>query len=833
VSGDFPRVSVLVLNLNGQQHLDACLSSIDAQDYPRDRVDVVLVDNGSTDGSVAFVRDKYPRTRVIARAANGGFCTPYNDAIRSSDAEFVALLNNDARVDPRWLTELVSAAHRHGAAAVASKILSWTGDTIDFVGGITSVVGHSWQVDFREPATREYDDRPLLFPCAGSALFSRATFLDAGGFDDDFFAYFEDVDIGWRLNLFGDRVVLAPRAVTYHRMHGTSSQWAVAQRLRLLERNALAMIYKNYEAATLARVFPAAIALLLVRAMTRSGIDGLTLDLSQPVPDTVAVNPYLIAHLIGLEDFCRALPALRKKREAIQRRRRRSDADLFSLFGDPLRLHETGGLYQEVAQTLIREFAIDRILTETAPSLTVVPKEYIRHAAQPAPTLDQPVVSIVILTALGSTHLGECLDSLRQQTYPLDRIEVIVVDNNSTEDPTPDVVVRFPRARVIRNDTNRGFAAGNNQGAAAATGAYLVFLNDDTRVEAGWLATLVETARRRRAAAVASYILDWPGTAVDFADGAVNFEGKGFQLNYGTPVSRLTPEEKPLLFACGCAMLVDRAVFDDAGGWDEETFAYYEDVELGWRLHLLGHEVWLAPGAVVYHKHHGTSGRWPEPPRLRLYERNALRMVYGLLETSSLARALPAALLLAADRALLASGLSRAADTQGTSSPSRTASSAYRRVIDGAKAALRARNISRATPIGDALRRIGDQGWMALARDVKRLSGGHASPSRRAAYLIERGGTPSTFDAQPETIPIEAAAILSGLYGFLSDLSTLAVRRANLQRRRQVGDREIIGRFGTHWIAPSGSLLPATHHLMQAALVEEFRLADLVAEHGQ
>jgi hypothetical protein len=87
-----------------------------------------------------------------------------------------------------------------------------------------------------------------------------------------------------------------------------------------------------------------------------------------------------------------------------------------------------------------------------------------------------------------------------------------------------------------------------------------------------------------------------------------------------------------MLFACGCAMLIDRAVFVDAGGWDEGTFAYYEDVELGWRLNLLGHAIWFAPGAVVRHKHHGTSGRWAEPPRIRLYERNSLRMVYELLD---------------------------------------------------------------------------------------------------------------------------------------------------------------------------------------------------------
>ena len=98
-------------------------------------------------------------------------------------------------------------------------------------------------------------------------LIARDAYLDAGGFDRDFFAYFEDVDLGWRLSLLGYRTVLAPAAVTYHRLHGTAGRIAFAQRLRLYERNALAMIYKNYEDESLRRVLPAAIALSLLRGL--------------------------------------------------------------------------------------------------------------------------------------------------------------------------------------------------------------------------------------------------------------------------------------------------------------------------------------------------------------------------------------------------------------------------------------------------------------------------------------------------------------------------------------------------------------------------------------
>ncbi len=122
-------------------------------------------------------------------------------------------------------------------------------------------------------------------------------------------------------------------------------------------------------------------------------------------------------------------------------------------------------------------------------------------------------MSIVILTALGATHVCECLDSLRQQTYPADRIEVIVVDNDSADDPTDRGAAFVPRrAASFETPRTSGSRPANNVGAAAATGEYLVFLNDDTRVHADWLSEMVETARRRGAASVASFIVDWSGS---------------------------------------------------------------------------------------------------------------------------------------------------------------------------------------------------------------------------------------------------------------------------------------------------------------------------------
>jgi hypothetical protein len=126
-----------------------------------------------------------------------------------------------------------------------------------------------------------------------------------------------------------------------------------------------------------------------------------------------------------------------------------------------------------------------------------------------------------------------------------------------------------------------------------------------------------------------------------------------------------------------------------------------------------------------------------------------------------------------------------------------------------------------------AMGRIWSGGLWRLAHDVHRLSAARSLRCGRESYRIERGGMPATFDMQPQPIPISAAAMLSGIYGFLSDSPQLASRRADLQRRRRVADREILGRFGALWLAPSGARLQSAHDEFHSALVDEFGLAAL------
>jgi hypothetical protein len=202
-------------------------------------------------------------------------------------------------------------------------------------------------------------------------------------------------------------------------------------------------------------------------------------------------------------------------------------------------------------------------------------------------------------------------------------------------------------------------------------------------------------------------------------------------------------------------------------------------------------------------------------------------MLYELLELPSLERVLPAALLLAADRALLSTVLSRATDVPAESSGSRAPHRLRpKRIISSTKAALRARGVTRRTPIGRALTRLGLRGFLGVARDVLVPRQVVRTPERRAAYLIERGAVPAAIDAEhSEPLPIEAAAVLSGIYGFLCDLPALTRRRADMQRRRLATDVQIVTRFGSYWCHQCPARHQVEHNELHAMLVGEFSLA--------
>jgi len=245
-----PKLSVMILNYNGLRWLPACLSSVARTDYSN--LDVYLVDNGSTDGSVDYVQNNFSWVRVVHNKKNLGFAEGYNTAIDKVDAEYIVLLNNDTEVlNQDWVARLVDIAVSDPmAAAVACKMVSMEDHSrLDSVGG-TGIPFWRGFIDIGrgEQDRGQYDRHdfePFAF-CGGAALIKRSVFLRLRGFDRKFFLYVEDPDLSWRLRLSGYRVAFSPNAKVAHYFSGsTGSRVIDAQKLYYCHRNFLRAILKN------------------------------------------------------------------------------------------------------------------------------------------------------------------------------------------------------------------------------------------------------------------------------------------------------------------------------------------------------------------------------------------------------------------------------------------------------------------------------------------------------------------------------------------------------------------------------------------------------------
>lgn len=185
-----PRASIVILNLNGRHHLAGCFESLAALDYPKDRLEVILVDNASNDGSVEEMRQKHAWVRLFVNPRNVGFAAGCNQGAREAREPGVfVFLNNDMRVEREWLRELVAPIVRGECSASTSKMMSWDGKVLNSAGGAMNFHGMGIQVGMDEPCEARYDvPRRTLFPCGGAMAIDAQVFRDCGGFDDEFFA---------------------------------------------------------------------------------------------------------------------------------------------------------------------------------------------------------------------------------------------------------------------------------------------------------------------------------------------------------------------------------------------------------------------------------------------------------------------------------------------------------------------------------------------------------------------------------------------------------------------------------------------------------------------
>ena len=243
-------IRVVVVNWNRRALLRACLDSLARQTHPS--FEVVVVDNGSRDGSDELVREMaaaYPvPLHLIANAENRGFCAANNQGMRGADAEFIALLNNDAEADPGWLAALEDAA-RQGpdVGMVASKILAFEDPrVIDKCGHLMYPDGQNRGRGAGQIDRGQFDRvEETLWPDGCAALYRRAMLDQIGGFDEDFFAYADDAELGLRGRIAGWRCLYTPHAVARHH-RGATLGLGSARRLTLIERNRVLLAVKLF-----------------------------------------------------------------------------------------------------------------------------------------------------------------------------------------------------------------------------------------------------------------------------------------------------------------------------------------------------------------------------------------------------------------------------------------------------------------------------------------------------------------------------------------------------------------------------------------------------------
>ena len=244
------RLSVVILNWNGRRHLERYLPSVVA--HTEGDAEVVVADNGSTDDSLQWLRLNYPDVRVIRLDRNYGFAGGYNRALREVASEYVLLLNSDVEVTAGWWQPLVEVLDTESdVAAVAPKLLADMERTkfeyAGAAGGFIDYLGYPFCrgriLSNVEEDRGQYDNRRDIFWASGAAMCCRReVFESLGGFDEDFFAHMEEIDLQWRMQLAGWRIVVEPKSVVYHLGGGTLP--ASSRKIFLNHRNNLAMLFK-------------------------------------------------------------------------------------------------------------------------------------------------------------------------------------------------------------------------------------------------------------------------------------------------------------------------------------------------------------------------------------------------------------------------------------------------------------------------------------------------------------------------------------------------------------------------------------------------------------
>ncbi len=320
---NIPLVSIIIINYNGKSYLEKCLESIKKIKY--DNLEIIVVDNNSTDGTMEFLVQNYPSIITLKLDKNYGFAKPNNMAAKIAKGDFLLFLNNDTEVTPNFLTELVQVLVGNDQIGICQSLLLKPNGEIDSSGDFIDTIGVVY--NSKKPIDKI---REISSARGASMIIRKKLFLDLGGFDEQFFVSFEDVDLGWRTWIKGYKVVINPKSVVYH--HGGKTHDSIKEDISFHGlKNQLAMKMTNFEMkyviGSLLKFF-IIFGIRELKIILDYKIKGKTTMTSTKYDDTIAAKPNINAILKASFWIISNSKYLRNKRKKIHAYRKISTKEL-------------------------------------------------------------------------------------------------------------------------------------------------------------------------------------------------------------------------------------------------------------------------------------------------------------------------------------------------------------------------------------------------------------------------------------------------------------------------------------------------------------------------
>ncbi len=319
----FPRVSVIIPNFDGRGYLERCLLSLMKLDYPKENLEVILVNDSPHNSIVNLIKRKFPSVKIIQNKKRQGPAECRNIGVKVAKGDLIAFLDNDVEVENNWLKPLVATITKEQNIAIcASKVLFLDNKKqVNSVGGAVNMYGDGWGRGIFEKDNRQYDGKKdIFFGCSAAMLTKREVIERIGCFDKDYFYLYEDMDYGWRANLAGFKSVYVPESIVYHKFGVVMKRGTFLVRY-LTERNRILTLLKNYQIITLIKILPQFLRQRINKTIHNIGIKKMKFG---------CFLSFLAAWLWNIFHIYKTL----KKRAEVQSIRQISDKEIIDLMGD-------------------------------------------------------------------------------------------------------------------------------------------------------------------------------------------------------------------------------------------------------------------------------------------------------------------------------------------------------------------------------------------------------------------------------------------------------------------------------------------------------------------